>query len=181
MSTVDAPPRRYATRGGAALATAPAPARRPAAPRPVAEPRGRHLRVVRPSDRRRRRLSPAAAVLATGALFAVLFLIATAHSLLVQGQVRLDQLDQQLTVEQARYQELRKDVSAMESPERIVAAAQDLGMVAPDDLVYLQPEPDDAPPLQPEGETPDAGATETGAGPSSTWGAMKPLLEAPAP
>jgi hypothetical protein len=38
----------------------------------------------------------------TGLLFALLFAIAIAHALLVQGQVRLDRLDTQLSTEQAR-------------------------------------------------------------------------------
>ena len=48
-------------------------------------------------------------------------------------------LDAQLTEEQARYQELRKDVAELESPVRIVDAAHQQGMVTPDNLIYLQP------------------------------------------
>ena len=89
------------------------------------------------------------------------------------AQIRLDALDSQLTVEQARYQDLRKDVATMESPARIVAAAQDLGMVTPDDLVYLQPAAAD--PAPPRGATADGAANRT------PWSVMKPLLESPAP
>src|SRR5690606_24372221 len=120
MTTIEAPPRTYATRGGTALA----PARRPRpGPRPVERvapaPR-RHLRVVNPGDRVRRRLTPAFGVVATVILFVTLFLVAISHTVLVQGQVRLDALDAELAAEQARYQELRKEVAEMESPERIV-------------------------------------------------------------
>jgi len=181
MSTVDAPPRHYATRGAAALATA--PARRPGpsrpAPRPTEAPARRHLRVVAPAERVRRRLTPAAGVLLTGLLFVTLFLIAIAHTVLVQGQVRLDALDADLRIEQARYQELRKEVAEMESPSRVVAAAEDLGMVMPEDLVYLQPDaPSASAVAEPEGDPVDG--TDR-SGPSSTWGAMKPLLETFAP
>lgn len=200
MPTLDAPTRprptraprapraeeAYATRGGAALAAA--PARRPA-PRPVPEERGRHLRVVAPAERVRRRLTPALGVLLTAGLFALLFAVAIAHTLLVQGQIRLDAIDADLATEQARYQELRNEVAAMESPARIVGAAQELGMVIPEDLVYLQPE---AEPLVTS--TPDTGGTSSTGAPVDTmasaaaaevaadaWREMKPLLRGATP
>lgn len=188
MSTLDTTPRTYATRGGAALAAA--PARRPG-PRPVERPTPartpRHLRVVAPTERVRRRLTPATGVLLTALLFATLFAIATAHTLLVQGQIRLDDLDSKLTVEQARYQRLRTEVAEMESPTRVVAAAQELGMVAPEDLVYLQPEASGDEPARPQ--TTSHAATGSGtrrgaappASPADAWAVMKPLLESPAP
>jgi hypothetical protein len=115
----------------------------------------------------------------TALMFATLFAIAGAHSLLVQGQIRLDELDAQLTTEQGRYQELRKDVAAMESPERIVSAATALGMIIPQDLVYLQPA---------EAEVTDgdqAGASDGGAEVTerteSSWSTVKPMLESRAP
>jgi hypothetical protein len=145
---------------------APAPSRRPA-------PRREHLRVVAPDERTRRRLTPAAGVVLTALLFVVLFALAGAHSLLVQGQIRLDDLDAQLTTEQARYQQLRKDVAEKESPERIVAAAHERGMVTPEDLVYLQPPASDADP----GDA-DVELTRQASG---SWTTVKPLLEAPAP
>jgi len=128
----------------------------------------------------RRRLTPATGVLLTAVLFATLLLIAVAHTVLVQAQVRLDELDAQLTVEQARYQELRTEVAEMESPSRVVSAAQALGMVSPQDLVYLQPgasEPSATPPTSTDTEDP----TDVASGPDSTWGVMKPLLETPHP
>jgi len=167
-------------------AVAAAPERRPSPrpePRPARAPRPDHLRVVAPAERVRRRLTPATGVLLTAVLFATLFLVAIAHTVLVQGQVRLDELDAQLTVEQARYQELRTDVAAMESPSRVVAAAEALGMVSPQDLVYLQPEAPDPS----AGATPQAPADAAGdpndlaSGADNTWGDMKPLLETPAP
>lgn len=174
MSILDAPPRPYATRGGVALAAAP---ERRVAPRPQpAEERPRHLRVVPPTERVRRRLTPATGVVLTGLLFLMLFAIAIAHTLLVQGQIRLDDLDARLTTEQARYQVLRKDVAEAESPARVVAAAEALGMVTPDDLVYLQP--DAAPTRVPTGEARGPALPADAAG---TWSAMKPLLESPAP
>lgn len=133
-----------------------------------------------PSERVRRRLTPATGVLLTAMLFATLLLIAVAHTVLVQGQVRLDELDAQLTVEQARYQELRTEVAEMESPSRVVAAAEEMGMVSPQDLVYLQPGPSEPAATAPSATDADA-PTDVAAGPDSTWGVMKPLLDTPAP
>jgi cell division protein FtsL len=176
MSTTDAPP-RHLTRGGTALAAAPVrPQPRPARRTEVA-PR-RHLRVVGPADRVRRRLTPRAGVVLTVLTFVTLLLVTVAHTLLVQGQIQLDELDAQLRVEQARYQELRKDVAEMESPTRVVAAAEELGMVMPEDLVYLQPTapvPADVDPV------PVVTGAEVAAAPQSTWSTIKPLLEALAP
>ena len=164
------PPAHVARGGAQAVAPAHAPA-----------PRPDHLRVVRPTERRRARLSPATGVALTGLLFALLFAVAIAQTLLVQGQVRLDRLDGELTTEQARYQVLRKDVAQLESPGRIVAEAQKQGMVVPDDLVYLQPPTPDAAtagddePVEPAGADPGGDVDANGA-----WSTVKPLLAAPA-
>jgi cell division protein FtsL len=174
----------YATRGAAAVAVD-VPERAPApAPRPRPAERPNHLRVVAPSERvRRRRLTPAMGVLITAALFATLLAVAVAHTVLVQGQVRLDELDAQLVEEQARYQELRTDVAELESPDRIVEAAKGQGMVIPDDLVYLQPSAPDVSTVGPTtGDDHEPAADPTvGADPEYTWSDIKSLLEAPAP
>jgi cell division protein FtsL len=173
-----APRHAYATRGAAAMAVA--PERAPQRPRPEARPN--HLRVVAPTERVRRRLTPATAVILTAALFATLLAVAVAHTVLVQGQVRLDELDAQLSAEQARYQELRKDVAELESPARVVGAAQEQGMVIPEDLQYLQP------PAMEVAATADAGgsggsdvASAAGDGTDRAWSEVKPMLEDPAP
>lgn len=176
-TTVDAPPRHLVTAGGAALAPAVRPQPRPAPRRTEVEPR-RHLRVVGPADRVRRRLTPKAGLVLTALTFVTLLLVTVAHTLLVQGQIRLDDLDAQLRVEQARYQELRKDVAEMESPSRVVAAAEELGMVMPADLVYLQPT---APASTGVELDPPVTGSELAASPESTWSTIKPLLEALAP
>ena len=158
--------------------TAPAPAPRP---RPAERPN--HLRVVAPSERARRHLTPGMAVLLTAALFATLLAVAVAHTVLVEGQVRLDSLDAQLVEEQARYQELRTEVAELESPARIVQAAQDMGMVTPVDLEYLQPPAPDVSTVGPTtGDDDEPGADPTvGANTNSNWFDIKSLLEAPAP
>ena len=108
-----APPARHAARPGTACrrrrAAAPAgpspgPARPPARP-PAGgrSPASGPCAASRPLRRRaahRRSCSPSLAALAG------------AHTLIAQGQIRLDELDAKVRAEQARYQQLRKDVAA---------------------------------------------------------------------
>jgi cell division protein FtsL len=175
-----APAGAYATRGSALLA----PERGTPATRPAR--RTDHLHVVGPRERARRRLTPAVGVVLTIGLFAVLLALAVAHTVLVQGQMRLDDIDARLATEQARYQDLRKTVAELESPVRVVAAAHDQGMVSPADLVYLQPTSPDQATAPTNGST-DAGAVAGpgGSGPardtSGSWSTMKPLLEGAGP
>jgi len=101
------------------------------------------LRLVLPDDlsphvrRRRARLL----VVAAGLLTALtLFGVATAHVLLAQEQFRLAKLQTQAAAEQSRNEQLKLEVAQLESPERIVAAAQErLGMVTPPTITYLAP------------------------------------------
>ncbi len=79
-------------------------------------------------------------MLFTALIFVALVAVAVWQTLLVQGQLRLDDLDAKLAVEQSEYQQLRLQVADLESPARIVDTAKnDLGMVSPADLVYLAP------------------------------------------
>jgi cell division protein FtsL len=174
-----APEPRYLSRGSAAVAVAPAPA---PAPRPTPAERPNHLRVVPATPRVRRRLTPGAAVLLTAALFATLLAVAMAQTVLVQGQVRLDGLDAQLSAEQARYQELRTDVAELESPARIVEAAHQQGMVTPDDLLYLQPPAPDPSAAGPTtGDDPEPAADPAAGAVDRAWTEVKPMLEGSAP
>jgi cell division protein FtsL len=116
-----------ASSGSAALA----PARRPreeAAERP-------NLGVVeRQRSSRRVRIALTSTV---GLVFGSMFGLAAFHSVLVQGQLHLDKLDQRITAEQQRQTELRLQVAQLGAPQRVVVAAGDLGMVTPDNRVYL--------------------------------------------
>jgi cell division protein FtsB len=98
------------------------------------------LRVVgRPNRQRRTGVRLAAGVLA---LFLALFSNAVAHSVLVSGQERLDGLNTQLEQQQAENQRLHLRAAALESPNRIVEAAKDLGMVQPEQTEWLAPDSD---------------------------------------
>lgn len=108
------------------------------------------LQVVTPVRRPRLRLLGALACLL---LFGALLGLAVFHSVLVQGQLGLDRLDEQIQQEQETQRELRRQVAELTSPERILAEAATRGMVPPDRREYL-------PAVVPGQVVPPPGATE---------------------
>jgi cell division protein FtsL len=90
----------------------------------------------RARERRVRQISVVAGLLTTLVLFGVVI----AHVVLAQQQFRLSVLQGQMTDAQAANQRLALQVSQLESPARVVAAAeQQLGMVTPPTVAYLSP------------------------------------------
>jgi cell division protein FtsL len=81
------------------------------------------------------------AVIATGLfVVAVLFGLVGLHVMLAQNQFRLDRLNSRADAEQARFERLRLQVDQLESPQRIIATAQQkLGLVTPGSVTYLTP------------------------------------------
>jgi cell division protein FtsL len=73
--------------------------------------------------------------------FGIAFALVVAQALLVQGQQRLDGLDERISTATEAQQELRLRVAELESPARVVAAASALGMVPPEHVTYLTPSP----------------------------------------
>jgi cell division protein FtsL len=117
--------------------------------RPVAEPKQRHLWVVRPESRSRRLIRLATAVLVV-AVFAGLFTIVAVRVVLAQGQAEIDRLSQSIEAQQAVRQDLRLTVAELEAPAQIVGAArQRLGMITPAAVTYLTPPPAVAPGVAP--------------------------------
>ena len=113
-----------------------APRLRPADTRPS-------LQVVDPAYRSpaaRRARARVMGLLVVIVVAAALFGLVTSHVALTQGQYRLEDMRNTAEVEQARYERLRLQVAELESPGRIVAAAQErLGMVPPPGITYLSP------------------------------------------
>jgi hypothetical protein len=166
---------RPAVRGAAPRGAA-APVRRPgpdAAPQP--RPRLRLVddaRVKAAHRRRRTRLVlVAAAILATGCLFA----LAAANAMLVSGQGRLDALELKVADAQSQYSANRLKVAQLQSPDRIVEAAQRrLGMVPPPGVTYLSPSEAMAEEAGTTAGTPQQSqASDDG----TSWAAAKPYLD----
>ncbi len=162
-----------------------APARVAApAPRPKRTPNeqpSRVLRLVRPGEltpRARQRRARMAAAFTVVLVAMGLFATVVFHVVLTQNQFKLDRLSNQATAEQARYQRLRLQVAELESPDRIVATAQQkLGMVQPAKVTYLAPV---APAPTTVGGTTDA-ADHTPADQRASrngWSNVKPQLTA---
>jgi hypothetical protein len=132
------------------------------------------LRVVAPA--RRRRPGWQVGTLAGALLFVALFAIAGAHTLIVQQQRHIDDVNGRITEAEERAEVLRTDLAELESPERIVREAKEtLGMIEAPAQVYLQPRPDDdvraaeVPPTTPpttaaSTPTTTAGSTTAGVG-----------------
>jgi hypothetical protein len=153
------------------MATARVPKSAVTRPAPEQAPREqRHLRVVPEGRRLPIKLSPRTGVVLTLLLFAALFGVAVSHALLIESQASLDRLDDQVAVEQDRYERLRMERAELESPDRIVAEATQMGMVPADDVTWLTPD-------QPAPEGVDA-APESGAeAPGTSWPEVKSYLE----
>lgn len=139
-------------------------------PRETEGGRSRHLRVVRPAGSRLR-LSPRAGVVLTVLAFVALFLVAVCHALLIESQATLDELDKDVAAEQARYEELRQEVAALSSPDRIKTdAIERIGMVPAGEIVWLTPD-EPAPPS-------DDGHEDADDSPDTSAARLKPYIEA---
>ena len=161
---------RHDTRSAALRA--PAPRRRADADAPARPP----LRVVRTAEltaQARRRRARLLLGVGLGIVAGLLLGMVAFQVVLTQGQVRLERLEEQATTQQDRYERLRLEVAQLESPERVVAAAQErLGMVPPASVTYLSP----------QGATSDestiADSRDGFAAPTRDWSQVKPHLAA---
>jgi cell division protein FtsL len=77
---------------------------------------------------------------------ACLFGVVAFHVVLTQGQLDLQRLQAKAAAGRATEAALRLQVAQLESPERVVADAQRLGLTAPAQVRYLTPETTVPPP-----------------------------------
>lgn len=90
---------------------------------------------------------------------------------MTQGQYRLDQLERVAEKQEARYEQLRLEVAALESPGRISAVAKDrFGMTEPSKVTYLVPIENEE--LNNEESRPSSKYASTG----SSWSEVKRQL-----
>jgi cell division protein FtsL len=111
-------------------------------------------------------------------LFLALFLVAVSHALLIQSQVKLDRLDKQVAAEQNRYEQLRSDVSDLESPNRIQQQASKIGMVPGGDPVWVTPDQQSAKAGADDGTKAKDNSTGKGQedSPDTSYSDVKPYL-----
>lgn len=127
-------PARTGGSSAAAAAVATATARRVERDKaPKARP---NLEVVASERHRTLRLRVLGGV-ACVLLFGALLGLAIFHSVLVQGQLGLDRMDEQIEAEQELQRSLEKSYAELASPQRIWDAAIARGMVLPDEREYL--------------------------------------------
>ena len=94
------------------------------------------LRVVRPARTGGARRMP---LLVLGTFFAVLFAVAGMNAYVIQGQNRLDRLDNGIAARTEQLDRLTIELATLATPTRIQGAALDAGLVPPRDLVFLAP------------------------------------------
>lgn len=114
--------------GRSATAAAKAPRQQAAASRP-------RLQLVRNVTKLRPGLIGTVVI---SLVFSTLFVLAVLQAVLVQGQLHLDQLDQQIKDRTAEKARREVEVATAESPDRIQEAAAANGLVAPPDVVFLE-------------------------------------------
>ncbi len=152
----------------AAVPAAPQRRERPSAPAPTPRPRLRAVPPLRPS--------PRAGILVAAVIalvFAILLGAVMLNSKLITGQQELDHLNTRITKAEARHDRLRLQVAQLESPSRIVEAAQAQGMVPAASTVWVLPVvPGDPATVTPSPATPDPAteppASERATGPAAT-------------
>lgn len=121
--------------GTAAVAPRRAPAREQARSRPP-------LRLVEPGELRRLRPGRVGTIAGT-LLFVAMFALAAFQTVIIKEQGTLDDLNGRIREEQLRQRDLELALVELRSPQRITAAARELGMISPGTVTYLEPSPED--------------------------------------
>jgi hypothetical protein len=154
------------------MRTATAPVRAPRSrPAPATE-RPRHLAVVDPAARKRERRQRLGVRLAIASVVAAVLIVVGFHVVMAEGQLQLERLDRQTTIEQQRYEALRLTYAQRSAPQAIVKRASSLGMIPAKSLRYLSP-----PGLTP-GDTANSGAGENTPSLARDWEKVKKHLVA---
>ncbi|MBS1195437.1 MAG: hypothetical protein H6R33_157 [Actinobacteria bacterium] len=101
-------------------------------------------------------------LLLTVVVLAAFFLLIYSRIALDRSAFVIEEIGRQTAVEETRYWELRLESARLQAPERIIARAQELGMVYPDQVEAL--------------EVAGIGTSTTGA--EERWAGLKALLGA---
>lgn len=118
------------------MRVATAPVRAPRS-RPAPAERPRHLAVVDPAQRKRERRARLGVRLSIASVVAAVLIVVGFHVVMAEGQLQLERLDRQTTVEQQRYESLRLTFAERSAPQAIVKRATSIGMIPATSLRYL--------------------------------------------
>jgi hypothetical protein len=129
------------TRSSTAPALVPQPDRVAPSPRRRRKP---ELALVDPAIARRRRFVQHGFRAGAVGMIALLFVAVGLHAELAEQQSAIGDTRDALAIEQEKFSETRLQVAELEAPARIVAAAETLGLIAPDSVTYLQAPGSDA-------------------------------------
>lgn len=122
-----------------------ASAARPRVRAPASKGKRNHLRVItggraggskaasRPSSRPGLKFGAAAAIVLAAFVFGLVLL----HILLAQSAFRLQGLQDEVRLQEARFRDMRYRVASEEAPARISEAAEGIGLVVPAEQRYL--------------------------------------------
>jgi len=103
--------------------------------RPIAAPRSLGVAPLRLLQAKRVRI-PHLGMWVVYTIFAIVafFGLIYSRTALDESAFQLQQIQTQTAEQQERFQQLRLEVARLKSPERIVPAAQDMGLVFPEDV-----------------------------------------------
>lgn len=104
--------------------------------RTVTRPRPEFHVLLGPGTRRRGRIRYW--VLLGVALTAAFLLLVYSRIALDRSAFVLEDIEHQIAVEEARYRDLRLEVTELQAPERVASIADDLGMVYPETVVTIE-------------------------------------------
>jgi hypothetical protein len=90
-----------------------------------------------------------------------LFLVAAMQAVLVQGQLKLDKLDGEVSARETVRNRLQAQIDQLESPDRLAQQAGAIGMVTPPEVVFLYASPPAASALAASAGSAAAAATPT--------------------
>jgi cell division protein FtsL len=101
-------------------------------------------------------------LLFTALVIFVFFALIYSRTTLSDSAFRLEEVESQITQEEVLYQQLRLDVARLQSPERIVPLAEQIGLVLPSQVRTVEA----------------AGVNGAGVGAEARWAEVKSILTA---
>lgn len=126
---------------------------------PAPQPRPQ-IRVIPGRGRQTLRMTPW--LLFTALVVFIFFALIYSRTTLSDSAIRLEEVESQIVQQQAAYQQLRLEVARLQSPERIVPLAEDIGLVLPDQVRTVEA----------------AGVTGSEGGAEVRWAEVKSILTA---